>query len=171
MGSSAKNAILCFANKDSEISLAHRREKRERDEPYKPQVISKGMTSQRGLRRARGHTAKKDLAAEEVLLGQQRLDPIACPRKTHYNQGLGKRNQGKVTGWRPRTVADYMFFGQSMLNVSFGGNQEWNRPTGLQRGQILPGHRVSVEIWASLIQKCYVIFYRILKVIISPFIF
>lgn len=93
--------------KDSEISLAHGREKKERDEPYKPQDISKGMTSQRGLQRARGHTAKKDLAAEEVLLGQQRLDPIACPSKTHYNQGLGKRNQGNVTVWRHRTVADY----------------------------------------------------------------
>lgn len=71
--------------------------KRETEDPQKPQDISKGVTSQRGLPTAKGHTAKKALAAEEVLLGQQGLDPLACPGKTHYNQGLGKTNQGKGT--------------------------------------------------------------------------
>lgn len=51
-----------------------------------------------------------------------------------------------------------------------GGSVEGSRPTVLYGEQIRPGSWVSVDIQASLIQKCFIIFSYISIVLILPFI-
>lgn len=67
-------------------------------EPYRPRNIQKGVMSQRGLLTAKGHSPNKDSPAEEVPLGQPRLDYTVCPHKTHHNQWPVKRNQHSIMG-------------------------------------------------------------------------
>lgn len=91
--------MLCFTNKSLRPPWPKEgRKGRWSGEPYRPRNIQKGVMSQRGLLTAKGHSPNEDSPAEEVPLGQPRLDYTVCPHKTHYNQWPVKRNQDSITG-------------------------------------------------------------------------
>ena len=121
--------------------------------------------SQKGLLRAKGHICKKGLPAEEDLLGQLRLNGVVYPHATHLTSsqsGESEQHHG--------TVASAMFLVPSTRNEFAGGKVEQGQPPGLCGGEVFPGCRIHVAIWAPPVWKCYQCTVSCLEVIISPFI-